>query len=114
LDVYNWNIIYLGHLYGISKMTIDNLPSNTKETKKPNTNSSHFSLYPNPTHSDFTLSFPHAEKRKIEIFNLNGQQVYSVETSELDLELDLELSEGCYWVKASGASGIAVEKLMVY
>jgi len=94
-DMLSWNcreieiakdsILWIRHFHGLSQMKIDSLPTIATGTKKLNTKSAHFSLYPNPTHASFTLSFPHAEKRKIEIF-----------------------------IKASGASGIAVEKLVVY
>ena len=97
-------------------MNIDNI-SATKESHTPNTNAIHFSLYPNPIHSSFTLSFPHIEERKIEVFSSDGQLVYSIETSEENLEISLvsqSLTSNFYYVKASGASGIAVEKVVLY
>ncbi len=80
------------------------------------TNEIELKLYPNPTHGSFTLSFPHTEQRKIEIFSADGRLVYSKETESSHLEISsLEvLDAGCYWVKVSGALGIAVEKVVVY
>ena len=108
------SILWIVHSWGLSKMKIDQAISNTKNL---DTSAAHFSLYPNPTPSSFTLSFPHIEKRKIEVFNVSGQRVYSIEKSEEDLEINLtsqSLISNVYYVKASGASGIAVEKVVVY
>ncbi len=118
LETANDSILWIQHSSGFSKMKIDGITSSTKDTQKPNTNHSQFSLYPNPTHSSFTLSFPHIEQRQVEIFNTTGQLVYTKQTNDLSLEVSSLASNvfkaGCYWVRVSGASGEAVEKVILY
>ncbi len=106
--------LWINHFYGLSKLNIKKI----EETQNQDTTSTQFSLYPNPTQSSFTLSFPHKEQRQIEIFSADGRLVYSTETDEENLILsDLKtnlLVAGCYWVRVSGASGEAVEKVILY
>ena len=77
-----------------------------------------FTLYPNPTHTSFYLSFKKEESRKIEIINNRGQLVKTVVSNNSDIEFNItELgltTKGIYFVKVSTSSGEVIEKLVVY
>ena len=76
----------------------------------PSTGSGTFTLYPNPTHGDFTIEL--RQTSQVGVFNAMGQQVLSLnEVSGLHrLHLD---ATGVYFVRISNANGVEVKKVIV-
>ena len=76
----------------------------------PSTGSGTFTLYPNPTHGDFTIEL--RQTSQVGVFNAMGQQVLSLnEVSGLQrLHLD---ATGVYFVRISNANGVEVKKVVV-
>ena len=76
----------------------------------PSTGSGAFSLYPNPSHGDFTLAL--SRTSQISVFNLMGQKVLDLnEVSGLQ-QLHLNTT-GIYMVQISNEMGIEVKKVVV-
>ena len=59
------------------------------------------SLYPNPTTGKFTLGAPFEAGQQFQIFNVNGQQVYSHEilNASIQLSFEMNLPQGLYLLK---------------
>ena len=76
----------------------------------PSTNLGTFSIYPNPTHGEFTVEL--RQTSEITVFNAMGQQVLSLnEVSGLQhLHLD---ATGVYFVRISNGNGVEVKKVVV-
>jgi len=116
LELVGDSILWIRHNIGLSKMNIDQ-SSATKEIQSGSSSKSNFSLFPNPANTRFTMVFSYKEKRIIDFINLQGQVVFSKESSELELQMGVDesnLSTGFYWIKAQGPSGTAIKKLVVH
>jgi hypothetical protein len=76
----------------------------------PSTDLGTFSIYPNPTHGEFTVEL--RQTSEITVFNAMGQQVLSLnEVSGLQhLHLD---ATGVYFVRISNGNGVKVKKVVV-
>ena len=76
----------------------------------PSTDLGTFSIYPNPTHGEFTVEL--RQTSEITVFNAMGQQVLSLnEVSGLQhLHLD---ATGVYFVRISNGNGVEVKKVVV-
>ena len=72
------------------------------------------SLYPNPNHGSFTINISSNEAVKsIEIFNLVGQTVYSIQNpSAFQINLPAETA-GIFFVKVATASQTVTKKMIV-
>ena len=80
------------------------------EEDGPSTGSGTFTLYPNPSHGDFTVEL--RQTSQISVFNDMGQQVLSLnEVSGLQ-QLHLDMA-GVYFVRISNANGVEVKKVVV-
>ena len=77
-----------------------------------------FHMYPNPVSDNFTIEAScfagmQAEKSTIEIFNIEGQIIKSINTAEKQTTIDLRnLSNGVYIIKAKTEKGVTVMKLI--
>lgn len=75
-----------------------------------------FNVYPNPTHGDFTVSFPNAQENTVvEVLNLNGQVVASSVVNGVQIvEFDAtELAAGVYTVRVQSETGVTTKKVIV-
>ncbi len=65
------------------------------------------SLYPNPTTGKFTLEAPFEAGQQVQIFNVNGQQVYSHEilNASIQLSFEMNLPQGLYLLKLINQEG---------
>lgn len=74
-----------------------------------------FRVYPNPTNSKLTIEYPSLSSGRLEIVNLMGQVVKSVELKKVKQELWLEdMNTGIYWLKVYHAGQLqGVQKLLI-
>jgi hypothetical protein len=82
--------------------------------KDVNMFSDNVSVYPNPTTSSFTLSFPSNKNSIVSITNLTGNQVatYNIQnttTKTIDIS---NLAEGVYFVTLKSDEGVVTKKLV--
>ncbi len=68
------------------------------------------SVYPNP--SNGVVRIDNVEGNDIEVFNLVGQRIYSVENAEQNVRINLnDQPQGTYIVRISGTNGTRTEKV---
>jgi hypothetical protein len=80
-------------------------------------------IFPNPSNGNFTLElkqFAQNEKVLVSIFNENGGKVYSQNHSvdgnglaNVKISLSNMLSDGCYFITATGEYGVACAKILI-
>lgn len=72
-------------------------------------------LYPNPTNGTIRLAGTNTFPLLLEVFNAQGTAVYSAQLNTRSEELSLaHLSGGIYTVKATGADGVLITKLIKF
>jgi hypothetical protein len=65
-----------------------------------------FVVYPNPVINELTFEFENTQKRKITIYNTNGQLVLSLDSKEKAKTIDLEnYTNGVYYYLVKSAGG---------
>jgi len=70
-----------------------------------------FLLFPNPTTDNLTIETP--QKATIEILNIEGQIIKTINTADKQTTIDLRnLSSGVYIIKAKTERGVAVKKFI--
>lgn len=71
-------------------------------------------VYPNPSKGLFFIAMePVYSKVDIEVFNMQGQNVFTTNTHNAELQIDLsDLSEGLYLMRVSSDRGTAIQKLV--
>jgi len=74
-----------------------------------------FRLYPNPSTGDFTMDFADLQGNtvKINIFDMNGKQVYSNELTGGEISANVDLPSGVYMVTAEAGDKSFKQKLMI-
>lgn len=99
--------------------TYSNPPSSIQSTIQ---NVSNIELYPNPNHGEFTLQFNLTKPQTlaIEVFNLNGQSVYSKTDSYntsgayvIPIELP-QIPAGVYYCKIASDNQLVTKKVVIY
>ncbi len=73
-------------------------------------------VYPNPNNGTFTIDFSRINtdgQAQIDVYNLNGQQVYHAETSNKKHQLSLEGNTGVYFVKVQVNNQVSNHKIIV-
>lgn len=71
-------------------------------------------IYPNPATDRIKIGFEECEKRNIQLFDINGKQLLNKESSEKNIELNINtLTEGFYIVNINSAQGNVSKKVMV-
>ena len=98
----------MGHFYGLTKMKIDNIQTATKEIDPK---ALQYSLYPNPSHGQITITNPQLNKRQIDIYSMSGALVSS--HTSADAEWSTTLGAGVYWVRLRQGKNEVVEKIVV-
>ena len=76
----------------------------------PSTSSGAFTLYPNPTHGDFTVELH--QTSQVSVFNAMGQQVLNLNEASGSHHFHLD-AVGVYFVRISNANGVEVKKMVV-
>lgn len=90
-----------------SLLCLDNVQSISKHSKN-------FSFYPNPASSQVVLIFDNAQNRKINIYNILGQNIIKVDTHESRITIDTHaLSEGIYIMEVWENDKKMTEKIVV-
>jgi len=75
-------------------------------------NADNVNIYPNPTTGQFTIE--NVRGADVEIFNLVGQRVYTEQSVDQNMTIDLSnLSEGTYIVKVSGTNTFKTQKINI-
>ncbi len=86
--------------------------SGIKEVYKRNNNE--FDIYPNPSTGLVTINCKSGIFDKIEIINVTGQKVHSVNITSKNIQIDLSnLAKGLYFVKIKGENYYKTEKLII-
>jgi hypothetical protein len=67
-----------------------------------------FELYPNPNHGSFYLNNNSPEEIQVTIYNISGSVVYSTTTNKKLSPIELEQSEGIYFVQVRGVDSNSV------
>jgi len=77
--------------------------------------SGQFDIYPNPANTEFRIaSGLVGEATKVELMNVNGQTVLSLENVDFNRSINIaNLSKGVYFVVISTKEGEAVKRLMI-
>ena len=76
-----------------------------------NTISQGISIYPNPTESLVTIEADGL--RQVRVFNVMGQEVQCMTTSERSVTIDLsEQPSGCYFIEVVGEQGCEINKIL--
>ena len=115
LELASDSILWIRHNNGLSKMHIDKFPTTIIDLDRQMYPERSFLIYPNPTHSKFTVSFSNIDLRLIEIIDYHGKIIASIETSQETFEFNnLNLSSGCYFVRVISHDEIASKKIVVY
>lgn len=68
-------------------------------------------IFPNPVHDFLNIQSPDIQLKKIEVYNLQGQQVKSVSKNLEQVDMQF-LSSGIYFVKFYGNKGFSVKKIV--
>ena len=66
-----------------------------------------FTLYPNPTNGKFTIEAPFEAGQQVQVFNMNGQCLYSHEilNASIQLSFEMNLPQGLYLLKLINQEG---------
>ena len=76
-----------------------------------NTSNKDISIYPNPTENVVTIDADGL--RQVKVFNVTGQEVKSLTTSEGNVTIDLSTQpKGCYFIETTTVHGCATTKVM--
>jgi hypothetical protein len=70
-----------------------------------------FSLYPNPTTGQFTVSGLQSAGSQIEIFNLMGEKVYQTTANTKQETISLDAPKGMYFIKVTDGDSSFTKKL---
>ena len=71
-------------------------------------------LYPNPASSTVTIEAMNSEQLTVNIVDMNGRQVYSGNTANGSLTVDVSgMAQGAYFVRITGERVNAIRKLIV-
>ena len=70
-----------------------------------------FSVFPNPSNSEFNIEIHSSQVATVQIFSLQGQKVFEQEIRDKQLIINLEA--GIYIVKVSNNAGFETKKLVV-
>lgn len=75
-----------------------------------------FVVYPNPTSGRFTIELENdTEPVRIEIFNVQGERIYSINDTKSLTNVDIDVHTGIYFIHAVGIDGqdLGIQKLLV-
>ena len=66
-----------------------------------------FTLYPNPTNGKFTIEAPFEAGQQVQVFNMNGQRLYShvILNASIQLSFEMNLPQGLYLLKLINQEG---------
>lgn len=79
----------------------------TTETLEVTCEGDGFNIYPNPNNGELSIDFENCmEEATVEVFDLVGRKIYTLQTSELENTIELEnLSAGTYFLKTTTGKG---------
>ncbi len=97
---------------GFKTVTVSNQTASITSTEVPD-----FSIYPNPTKNQLTISTQLMEVKSVEVIALNGQIMLRTNVNNTAVQtIDIsDLETGVYWVKVHAAGGDQyIEKIIKY
>lgn len=120
-DENNNSTLQIGYQYNLSsniwKYTnkFENFWSILPSAISPLPTTKSFKIFPNPTTKNINITVPKTEKEtNVEIFNLNGQKVYSLNIHSENVNIALpNLNKGMYLVKFTNEEFVKTEKLVI-
>lgn len=72
------------------------------------------SVFPNPTSHLVTVQVENSPNSIVKIFTINGQQLYSANTVQSNIQIDVSgFEKGIYLIEVSGPHPIAIKKLII-
>lgn len=96
-----------------SDLAIDDVSITDISTGLTESAGADFSLYPNPTEGNVKLRFSKADSRIIQVLDMQGRQVYQVQSSNRMVDLDLSgLEKGVYFIQLPQSG--KTEKVVLY
>lgn len=101
---------------GLSILQSIKAPALNSALKENNTSEAIFNIFPNPTSDIITINLGSIENAKVQIFDINGRQVYkSTPLLNKQLVIDIKhiLSAGIYNIKVTGKNSTQSQKLIV-
>ena len=73
----------------------------------------HISLYPNPVENLLIIQSNTSSVNKVEIFNIEGQQILEFSSDRQRIEIDLtQIPSGLYFAKISSINNIITKKII--
>ena len=73
-----------------------------------------FNLYPNPTNGQFTIESEKIRGSSIEIYNVLGEQIYSIQLVESKFTIDLrEQPKGIYFIHLLADEKVSTKKIII-
>ncbi|GLR17858.1 T9SS type A sorting domain-containing protein [Portibacter lacus] len=73
-----------------------------------------YSVYPNPSHREFTIESSQAEAVKISIYDLQGRMVYNnTFRNKIQISRDRILGSGVFLIKLTTKNGTFTERIVV-
>lgn len=79
-----------------------------------NTITDQIQLYPNPSHGQFTLNFDNVEDQvQVRILTPDGKIIYDNQTTKKQLEFDLNIPEGTYFIEILANQKRTLLKLII-
>ncbi len=81
------------------------------EEDGPSTGSGSFTIYPNPSNGDFTLML--AEESEVNVYNVMGQQVMSLNNVSGKQQISLSAPKGLYFVHIRSGNDVHVKPIII-
>ncbi len=116
---FNPHLIVASHLVSFSDtpLTENLITLGTNEYENPITNTSDFSIYPNPNYGKFIVDTHRLLKSEISIFNMDGKVISQISNNVFTDSYSIDISsvsKGVYFVRVSNKEGVAVKKIVKY
>lgn len=87
---------------------------NSTDNDQPIVIKSHFNIYPNPAKNEFYInSKTENQSLNIDIFNLAGQKIKSIQNQSQEKIMTNDLSPGVYFIKISNGTNVETKKLII-
>ena len=108
LEMINGDELWINHRSGLSKMKVDSIFTLPKIN---NSDEFLYTLYPNPSSGQITLTNPNLRERQVDIYSWRGVLLSSQRS--LDVEWSTTLEAGVYFIRIREGESETVEKVVV-
>ena len=81
-----------------------------------NTNDNAYSIFPNPSNEDFTLTIPFEEKNNttITVYDATGRKILTRQSKNRFMQFGKSFIKGVYWVRIDDGKNVVTKKIMKY